>query len=101
MILSHISKLMFKSLSVLMAFYIIAAREQANSADQPSNFNPPKAVDQFLEKNKACIAIDDGCINCAVNGGDLVCSTPRIACIPRELNCTLTLKPDDDDGRKK
>ncbi|WP_454623533.1 hypothetical protein [Brucella anthropi] len=86
---------------MLMAFYIIGAKEEANSAEQPSNFNAPKAVDQFLEKNKACIAIDDGCITCAVNGSELVCSTPRIACVPRELDCTLALKPNDDDGRKK
>ncbi len=101
MILSHRSKMMFQSISMLMTLLIVGAREEANSTEQPSNFKAPKAVDQFLEKNKACIAIDDGCINCAVNGGDLVCSTPRIACIPRKLNCTLTLKPDDDDGRKK
>lgn len=101
MILSHRSEMTFKIISMSMALYIVWAREKANSTEQPSNFNAPKAVDQFLEKNKACIAIDDGCINCAVNGGDLVCSTPRIACIPRELNCTLTLKPEDDDGRKK
>ncbi len=49
-----------------------------------------KRADQIISENKACIAIDDGCITCSLNGRELVCSTPRIACIPHEMKCMLT-----------
>lgn len=101
MIFSNISKMMLQSLSILTVLYIVGASEEANSTEQQINFSSPKAVDQFLKQNNTCIAMDDGCTTCAVNRGELVCSMPRIACIPRELECTLSFKSDDDDGSGK
>lgn len=49
-----------------------------------------QAANKILSENKTCISIDNGCITCAVNGGELVCSTPRIACIAHEFKCTMT-----------
>ncbi len=60
-----------------------------------------EAADQILSENKTCTAIDDGCITCSLGGRELVCSTPRIACIPHELKCTLTSSGHVDGGANR
>lgn len=42
------------------------------------------------EKDKQCIEFDDGCIICSRRGDEIICSTPRIACIKkRNAMCVL------------
>lgn len=60
-----------------------------------------EAADQILSENKTCTAIDDGCITCSLGGRELVCSTPRIVCIPHELKCTLTSSGHVDGGANR
>jgi hypothetical protein len=36
-----------------------------------------------------------------LGGRELVCSTPRIACIPHELKCTLTSSGHVDGGANR
>lgn len=48
------------------------------------------------EKDKQCIEFDDGCIVCSRRGDEIICSTPRIACIKqRNAVCVLKRKSDD------
>ncbi len=48
------------------------------------------------EKDKQCLEFDDGCIICSRRGGEIICSTPRIACIKkRNAVCVLKRKSDD------
>lgn len=48
------------------------------------------------EKDKQCIEFDDGCIICSKRGEEIICSTPRIACIKkRNAVCVLKRKSDD------
>ena len=90
----------WKGLELSMLAFLLGAAE-APVPLEPEGASLSKTVERILRENKACIAIDDGCITCAVNGAELVCSTPRITCIPRELECTLSFKSDDDEGNGK
>lgn len=47
-------------------------------------------------KDKQCIEFDDGCIICSRRGDEIICSTPRIACI-KKRNAVCVLKRKNDD----
>ncbi|WLF96466.1 hypothetical protein Q5698_12645 [Brucella intermedia] len=79
----------WKGLGLSMLVFLFGAAEAPVTAES-EKFSLEKRADQILSENKACIAVDDGCITCALKGRELVCSTPRTACIPHELKCTLT-----------
>lgn len=49
-----------------------------------------QAANKILDENNACVAIDNGCVSCALNGSELVCSTPRITCIAHDYRCSMT-----------
>lgn len=48
----------------------------------------------FASSNPDCMDFTDQCTTCSQQSGELVCSTPKIACIQKELSCTRSRKPD-------
>lgn len=90
----------WNGLGLSMLVLLLGAAEAPVSVESERS-SLAKAADQILSENKTCTAIDDGCITCAVNGGGLVCSTPRIACIPHEMKCTLTSSGHVDGGANR
>ena len=47
---------------------------------------PPSAPASF-EDERTCAEWTDGCIVCQRTDGGVACSTPGIACVPRERQC--------------
>lgn len=46
------------------------------------------SIKAFVLANPNCIDFTDQCRVCTQESGELVCSTPKIACIQKELSCT-------------
>ncbi len=79
----------WKGLGLSMLVFLLGAAEAAVPMESERS-SLGKRADQILSENKACVAIDDGCTTCSLGGRELICSAPRIACIPHEMKCTLT-----------
>ncbi len=46
-------------------------------------------MNDFLKANQECLEFSDGCSFCAVDGShDVLCSTPQIACVLHDYQCT-------------
>lgn len=81
---------MWKCALVLVALLAAAsARADAPTADAPSPApadalkTEEVAVQAWGEKHPECRQWSDGCVACTAEG----CSTPGIACTPREIAC--------------
>lgn len=59
-------------------------------SDEPSSDGSESAqtIQGFAQTNPTCVDFTDQCSICSQESGELVCSTPKIACIKRELQCT-------------
>lgn len=79
----------WNSLGLSMMVFLLGAAETPVPVESERS-SLERRADQILSEERACTAIDDGCITCSLSGRELVCSTPRIACIPHEMKCSLT-----------
>lgn len=59
--------------------------------------NASISLQEFVQANPDCIDFTDQCSICSQQSGELVCSTPKIACIQKELSCTRSHKPDAEE----
>jgi len=59
--------------------------------------NASISLQEFVQAHPDCMDFTDQCSICSQQSGELVCSTPKIACIQKELSCTRSRAPDADE----
>ncbi len=72
---------------------LMAADEPPPGDRHEEAARPHKTLGDFMKANSKCVDFDDGCSICSLRSGELVCSTPRIACIRGERICAA-VRPD-------
>lgn len=78
---------------VLPILFMVAGASPALCDDAGQAAPPDKAADMqsmkdFLQANPDCREFTDSCSYCAVTDGVAQCSTPQIACIKKDYQCT-------------
>lgn len=78
----------------LPILFVIAGISPALCDDTVPPTPPEKAVAMqsmrdFLQANTDCQAFTDNCSYCVVTDGLAQCSTPQIACVKKEYQCTV------------
>jgi len=72
------------ALSLALASSLAAAEDAAQAPASPSEqARETIAVQAWGSANRSCPEWSDGCVVCTQDG----CSTPGIACTPREITC--------------
>lgn len=83
------------AISILLGMTAALAPSFAFSVELPSaETESSKSIQGFASSNPDCADFTDQCITCSQQSGELVCSTPKIACIQKELTCTRSRLPD-------
>jgi hypothetical protein len=58
------------------------------SADANSDEKLAVTLEDYASAHSECADFTDQCTVCSQVSGELVCSTPKIACIKKEITCT-------------
>jgi len=84
----------------MLASAAVSGRAVADESEKTPPQTVGQIVEKFFDENKTCIDLTDGCSVCTRQWGEVTCSTPAIACISHELQCTREERPPaKDDGR--
>ncbi|NKJ07316.1 hypothetical protein [Rhizobium sp. SG741] len=78
------------ALPILFAFAGIspALCDDAGQAPPPDKAAEMQSMKDFLQANSDCREFTDSCSYCVVTDGRADCSTPQIACVKKEYQCT-------------
>lgn len=81
---------MRKTVVLIMAGMTVALAPSSAVSDEPASgrSKDSQSFQGFANSNPDCMDFTDQCTVCSQQSGALVCSTPKIACIKRELQCT-------------
>jgi hypothetical protein len=82
--------LRYSPFAITLVLSVMAGAASAQDATPPAT---PEAatLQDFGAKNASCVEWNDGCATCLRDAAGLAhCSTPGIACQPREIACVKT-----------
>ena len=71
---------------ILTLIIVLGTVALAHFLPAATSAGPPSTPASF-DKEPTCAEWTDGCIVCQRMGQGLACSTPGIACVPREQQC--------------
>ena len=63
--------------------------DDAGQAAPPDKAADMQSMKDFLQANPDCREFTDNCSYCVVTEGRADCSTPQIACVKKEYQCTV------------
>ncbi len=79
---------------VISLLMVICASPSVGGELIKAEVNASISLQEFVQVHPDCVDFTDQCTTCSQQSGELVCSTPKIACIQKELSCTRSRKLD-------
>lgn len=81
---------MRKTAVLIMVAMTVALAPSSAFSDEPASGRAKdgQSLQGFANSNPDCMDFTDQCTVCTQEGGALVCSTPKIACVKGKLQCT-------------
>ncbi|MCA1405434.1 hypothetical protein I6F26_13730 [Ensifer sp. IC3342] len=77
-----------RKFALSFAFAVASAAAALSAGGGATAQTQGDSLQEFMAANPDCLEFNDQCSFCAVVNGVAECSTPQIACVKRENQCT-------------